>query len=52
MKLFKVYPAIGEDHICTTYAESPEEAMELVKSITWLAAQMTETAYAERVEEL
>ena len=51
--IFRIYASITDDtHLCTTMADGPEEAVEQVRSNAWCCQQMTETAYAERVEEL
>ena len=52
MTLFDIFPALDAvEPICRTMAEGPEEALALTSQKTWAGQQMTETAYAERVEE-
>lgn len=53
MNIFAIYAcATDEEPIVRTLADGPEEAMELVRGNAWCCQQMTETAYAERVEEI
>ena len=53
MNIFAIYAtASDEEPIVRTLADGPEEALELVKGNAWVCQQMTETAWAERVEEL
>lgn len=52
MNIFRIYPAIGEDFICTTMADGPVEALDIVRRNTWVAQQLTDSAYAEKAEEM
>ena len=53
MNIFAIYAAAdSEEPIVRTLADGPEEAMEFVKGNPWCCQQMTETAWAERVEEV
>lgn len=50
--LYRIYPAIGEPHIISVMADDPEQAMQRAGANTWAGPQLTETAYAERAEEV
>lgn len=54
MNIFRIYASISDDaHICTVCGDfGPAEAMEKAKGNEWVAWQLTESAYAERVEEV
>ncbi|HSW65251.1 MAG TPA: hypothetical protein VLH56_18365 [Dissulfurispiraceae bacterium] len=53
MKIYAIFASASDDEpLVRTLADGPEEAMELVKGNPWCCQQMTETAWAERVEEL
>ena len=53
MKIFAIYASADADEpFVRTLAEDPATAMELVRGNAWVCQQLTETAYAERVEEL
>ena len=53
MNIFAIYASISDDDpIVRTMADDPVGALELVKGNAWCCQQMTETAYAERVEEV
>ena len=53
MNLFAIYASIESDEpFVRTMADDPVTALELVRGNAWCCQQMTETAYAERVEEL
>jgi hypothetical protein len=52
MNIYKIYAsATGEDHVCTTMADGPVEAMEMVRTVACVECFLTSTAWAERVEE-
>ena len=51
MDLFNIYVhADAKDHLCTTMADSPEEALDFVRGNDWVRAQLTDTAHAERID--
>ena len=53
MNIYKIYPSADSDeHICTTMADSPAEAMALVKQNDWVRQQLTRDACAFEVEEV
>lgn len=53
MNIFAIYAAADSDEpLVRTMADDPETALELVRGNVWCCQQMTETAYAERVEEI
>ena len=53
MNLFAIYASADSDEpLVRTMADDPETALELVRDNGWCCQQMTETAYAERVEEM
>lgn len=53
MNIYAIYAtASDEEPIVRTLADGPAEALELVRGNAWCFQQMTETAWAERVEEL
>lgn len=53
MNLFAIYASASDDEpFVRTLADDPVTALELVRDNAWCCQQMTETAYAERVEEL
>ena len=53
MKIFAIYPSADSDEpIVRTLADGPVEALEIVRRNAWCCQQLTETAYAERVEEM
>ena len=53
MNLYAIYAAADSDEpLVRTMADDPETAIELVRGNAWCSQQMTDTAYAERVEEL
>ena len=53
MKIFAIYASADSDEpLVRTMADDPETALELVRGNAWCCQQMTETAYAERVEEM
>ena len=53
MNLYAIFAAADSDEpFVRTMADDPVTAMELVRGNAWCCQQMTETAYAERVEEL
>lgn len=53
MEVFRIYASAESEEECVlTLADGPEDALELVKGNPWCCQQMTETAWAERVEEL
>ena len=53
MNIFAIYAtASDEEPIVRTMADGPEEALKLVNGNAWVCQQLTETAWAERVEEL
>jgi hypothetical protein len=54
MPLFAIYACATDDDepFVRTMADGPEAAMELGRGNAWCCQQMTETAWAERVEEL
>ena len=52
MNIYKIYPSVDSgEHICTTMADGPVEALELVKTVSGVECFLTSTAWAERVEE-
>ena len=52
MNIYKIYPSADSDeHICTTMADGPVEALELVRTVSCVECFMTSTAYAEKVLE-
>ena len=53
MKLFAIFACATDDEpIVRTLADDPVTALDLVRGNAWVCQQLTETAYAERVEEL
>ena len=53
MNIYAIYAAADSDEpFVRTMADDPVTALELVRDNAWCCQQMTETAYAERVEEL
>ena len=53
MNIYAIYACATDDEpIVRTMADDPETALELVRGNAWCCQQMTETAYAERVEEM
>lgn len=53
MNLYAIFAAADSDEpLVRTMADDPETALELVRGNVWCCQQMTETAYAERVEEM
>ena len=53
MNIFAIYAAADSDEpFVRTMADDSEQAMELVRCSEWVCQQLTETAYAERVEEM
>lgn len=53
MNIYAIYATASDDEpLVRTMADGPEEALELVRGNAWCCQQMTETAYAERVEEM
>ena len=50
--LFRIFPAIGADHIISVMADDPEQAMERARKNDWVRPQLTSTAFAERETEL
>ena len=53
MNLYAIFAAADSDEpFVRTMADDPETALELVRGNAWCCQQMTETAYAERVEEM
>ena len=51
--IFRIFASITDDsHLCTTMADGPVEALELVRVNDWARMQLTCTAYAERVTEV
>ena len=53
MNIFAIYAcATDEEPIVRTLADDPAQALEFVRGNAWCCQQMTETAYAERVEEM
>ena len=52
MKIFAIYAAADSDEpFARTMADDPVTALELVRGNAWCCQQLTETAYAEMVEE-
>ena len=50
--IYRIYAeADATEHICCTMADGPVEALELVRTVACVECFMTETAWAERVEE-
>ena len=53
MKIFAIYSSADADEpFVRTLAEDPAQAVEKVMENGWCSQQMTESAYAELVEEL
>ena len=53
MNLYAIFASASDDEpFVRTMADDPVTALELVRDNAWCCQQMTETAYAERVEEL
>ena len=53
MNIFAIFACATDDEpIVRTLADDPVEALETVKRNAWCCQQLTETAYAERVEEI
>ena len=52
MNIYRIHPAPCEPHICTTMADSPAEALALVKQNDWMRQQLTSDACAFEVEEV
>ena len=53
MNIFAIYAAADSDEpLVRTMADDPFTALELVRGNAWCCQQLTETAYAERVEEV
>ena len=53
MNLYGIFASIESDEpFVRTTADGPEQALDLVRGNAWCCQQLTETAYAERVEEL
>ena len=53
MNLYEIFASIDSDEpFVRTMADDPVTALELVRGNAWCCQQLTETAYAERVEEL
>ena len=53
MIIYAIYASAADDEpFVRTMADGPVEALELVRGNAWCCQQMTETAYAERVEEM
>lgn len=51
MNLYRIYPSVdSEEFVCTTMAEDPLKALELTLQ-TCVGQKLTETAYAEKVDE-
>ena len=51
MEVFRIYASAESEEECVlTIADGPEEALELVKGNAWVCQQLTETAYAEKVD--
>ena len=49
---YRIYPAIGADHIISVMADDPEQALDRARRNDWVRPQLTSTAFAERVEEV
>ena len=53
MNIYAIYASASDDEpFVRTTADGPEQALELVRGNAWVCQQLTDTAYAERVEEL
>ena len=52
MNIYRIHPAPCEPYICTTMADSPAEALALVKQNDWVRQQLTRDACAFEVEEV
>ena len=52
MNIYRIHPAPCEPYICTTMADSPAEALALVKQNDWVRQQLTSDACAFEVEEV
>ena len=53
MNIFAIFASADSDEpFVRTMADDPVTALELVRDNAWACQQLTETAYAERVEEL
>ncbi len=52
MNVYRIHPAPCEPCICTTMADSPAEALALVKQNDWVRQQLTSDACAFEVEEV
>ena len=53
MNIYAIYAcATDEEPTVRTLADGPEEALKLVNGNAWVCQQLTETAYADRVEEM
>lgn len=52
MNIYRIHPAPCEPHICTTMADSPAEALALVRQNAWVCQQLTSDACAFEVEEV
>lgn len=53
MDLFNIYVhADAKEHLCTTMADSPEEALDFVRGNDWVRGQLSDGAWAEMAEEV